>query len=81
MQFTTYGPVRGQGEIFSSIEATKNSLDADRRACRKAGGYSDRRIVAVVDGFLREIDSETSDITGFVWPSHGKSSGAVRVRK
>ena len=79
MQFTTYGSVRGQGKVFSTIQEASNSLDNDRRACARKGGYSDRYVVAIVDGFLRQIDSDTGEVAGFVWPSWGKSTGAVRA--
>lgn len=79
MKFTTYGSVRGQGKVFSSRQAAENSLEADRRACCKQGGYSDRQLCAVdVEGFLRQID-EDGNLGDYVWPSHRKSCGAVRA--
>ena len=78
IRYTTWGPVRGQGPIRATFAEARVDLQSDARACARQGGYSDRRIVAVVDGRLREVD-EWGSPGGPVWPSHGRSSGAVRV--
>lgn len=79
MKFTTYGSVRGQGKVFSTIQAASNSLDNDRRACARKGGYSDRHVVGIDEsGYLVRLDEEGNP-AGPVWPSWGKSTGAVRA--
>lgn len=78
MKFTTYGDVRGQGKVFDTQHAAENSLAADQRGCAKQGGYSDRQVVAIdEDGYLRQI--EDGKAAGYIWPSWGKSSGAVKA--
>lgn len=54
-----------------------DAIDYARRqnaACAKAEGYGDRRAYTVdSDGFLRDENG------GHVWPSHGRSAGAIHV--
>lgn len=76
-KYTTYGPVRGLGPIRTSIDAAQRDLKNDQYGCyRGCGGYSDRRVYAIdADGYL------VDDFGRFVYPSHGKSMGAVRAIK
>lgn len=57
--YTTIGPVRGQcGHNHRSIETAQRCLQADQDGCGRQGGYSDRRIVAIVDGERQELTEE-----------------------
>jgi hypothetical protein len=43
--FTTWGSVRGCcGHAHRSIEAAVKCIKADRAACKRQGGYSDREV-------------------------------------
>ena len=56
--YGSYGTVRGLGERCSTIEDAERSVRADRANCAKvkAGGYSDREVVAVDhDGWRRRF--------------------------
>lgn len=74
-KFTTYGHVRDMGPIRNTREAAERDLAKDREGCRDQGGYSDRSVYAIdADGYLMQEDGSP------VWPSHGRSSGAVKAR-
>src|SRR3954468_22005112 len=75
MKWTTWGPVRGMGPIVEAREDAERSLRADVFGCARQGGYSDREVFEVdEEGFLHDAEGD------YVWPSHGRSLGAVRVR-
>lgn len=73
--YVTYGDVRGMGPLRETREQAERDLARDRAACGGSnGGYSDREVYEVdEDGFLIGEDG------GPVWPSHGRSAGAVRA--
>ena len=73
-KYTTYGPVRGMGQIRTSREKAMADLADDHAGCATQGGYSDRDIYEIdADGYLIDENGEP------VWPPHGKSCGAVRA--
>lgn len=74
--YTTYGSVRGgSGKLHKTMGAAEKDLEKDQKACSSQGGYSDRTVCVVGDdGFLYTDD----DCTEVIWPSHGRSTGAVR---
>lgn len=84
--YATYGNVRGLGPtLHRTLDAAQAAVARDQAGCRKQGGYSDRDVYLVdQDRFLRPLWTaheegdilETSD--AYVWPSHGRSSGAVK---
>jgi hypothetical protein len=48
MRYVAYGPVRGtNGVLHRSIEAARAACERDQRACKRQGGYSDRRVYEV----------------------------------
>lgn len=76
MKVTSYGDVRGQGPVRRSVEAAERDIDRDDAGCQAQGGYSDRRIAYIgADGYLYADEACEEPI----WPSHGRSSGAVRA--
>lgn len=80
VEYTTWGPVREQGPIRSTYAEARADLVSDARGCISQGGYTDRRVVAVSEsGRLVEVDDEGAPTDVPVWPSHGRSSGAVRI--
>lgn len=73
-RFITWGPVRGFGPARDSYEAAERDLTEDQEGCLGQRGYSDRDVYSVDDaGYLRDGNG------GHVWPSHGRSTGAVRL--
>lgn len=74
--WTVYGDIRGQlAALLKSAGAAYHVLRRDQNGCHAQGGYSDASVCAVgSDGYLY------SDATCRypVWPSHGRSCGAVR---
>ena len=75
MSYTTHGQVRGGcGHRHRTIEAAEACLSRDIRACNSAGGYSDR-VVAEIDNDGYLINDATGD---YVYPDHGRSTGAVK---
>ncbi len=73
-RFTTYGHVRGQGPVRTTQDEAFRDLALDRHGCVMQGGYSDRDVVRITDtGRLETLTGEP------VWPSHGRSTGAVRA--
>ena len=76
MRYTTYGDVRGQGPIRKTEAAAEADLIKDQKGCKSQGGYSDRSLCYIGDdGFLYR-DSACTEV---VWPSSGRSNGAVRA--
>ena len=74
-KYTTYGDVRGTcGHTHRSVRTAEECLRRDRYDCRAAGGYSDRGVYRVIDGYLYD-----DGIGDYVYPSHGRSTGAVRA--
>lgn len=76
-RWVTWGDVRGMGEIRDTRQEADRDLMEDRTTCYAQGGYSDRAVYQVdADGYLfREVGGEGA----YVWPSSGRSTGAVRV--
>lgn len=73
--YTSYGSVRGQSKVYATLAEAERDLRQDRSGCHKQGGYSDRRIACVgSDGYLYSDEACATPI----WPSHGRSNGAVR---
>lgn len=73
-KYTTWGPVRDRGPIRATEAEAEADLERDRSGCAAQGGYSDRQVYAIdEDGYLVDHDGEP------VWPSHGRSNGAVRA--
>lgn len=74
--FTTWGKVRGgSGRVHTTREAAERELEEDRRGCASQRGYSDRSVCVVgVDGILYHDEHCREP----VWPSSGRSNGAVR---
>jgi hypothetical protein len=76
-RYTTWGDVGGFGPVRRSLERAEADLRRDIKGCRAQGGYSDRAVYVVdAEGFLRHMDNNA-----LVWPSHGRSHGAVRWSK
>jgi len=74
-KYTTYGHVRGHcGHHHRYPESAEACRHQDEVSCRRAGGYSDRRVCEIVDGYLRHPETKE-----YVYPSHGRSTGAVRA--
>ena len=74
-RWVTWGRVRGMGPICNTRAEAERSARADAVGCSRQGGYSDRHVFRVDDdGFLIDDHGEN------VWPPHGRSTGAVRVR-
>lgn len=72
--YTTWGSVRGMGPLRADLAAAERDYYGDQSACERQGGYSDREVVSIdADGILYRLDGS------IVWPSHGRTSGAVRV--
>ena len=68
-----YSPSVGIVWTGASIEAAQTYARSQNHGCAAQGGYGDRAAYEVdEDGFL-------VDDGGYVWPAHGRSSGAVRV--
>jgi len=58
---TCVGGVRGEcGHKHKTVTGAIRCIEADRRACRRLGGYSDRTIRAA-DG-VRSLDGEEPDL-------------------
>lgn len=77
-RWTTWGAVRGCcGIAYQSRAAAERAIARDAAGCRSQGGYSDRRVAAIVGGRLYHDDAGTDP----VWPSHGRGTGAVRFGK
>jgi len=73
-RWTTWGPVRDRGDVHATREDAEADLARDRKGCSRQGGYSDRAVYRIDrDGYL--LDGRGCNI----WPSSGRSSGAVRV--
>ena len=69
-----HSPTAGIVWTGRSIRAAQAFARAQNTGCAAQGGYGDRAAYAVdEDGFL------VDDAGGYVWPAHGRSSGAVRV--
>lgn len=48
MRYITWGPVRGFGGVMHrKVDAAHKAARRDDGACKKVGGYSDRRVYAV----------------------------------
>lgn len=64
--YTTSGSVRGTcGHQHHTVEAAAECMARDARACRSLGGgaYSDRHVIAVVDGQERDLaEQEREDL-------------------
>jgi len=60
-RYSTLGDVRGQGPVRSYLQAAWKDLMDDQSGCGAQGGYSDRRIVRLVDG------SVVTDLTEDDW--------------
>lgn len=74
--YTTYGDVRGQsGTLHRTREAAERALARDQQGCESQGGYSDREVCVVGDDGILYRDESCTDP---VWPSHGRSCGAVQ---
>ena len=58
--YTTNGSVRGQcGHVHRTIETAVRCLKRDGGGCASQGGYTDRIVVAVVNGRIEPLsDSE-----------------------
>lgn len=57
--YTTTGSVRGCCDHkHRTIETAQRCIDRDHAGCKSQGGYSDRKIVAVVDGERRPLTEE-----------------------
>lgn len=74
-EYTTYGPVRGQGPVRETEPAAREDLESDQSGCAAQGGYSDRAVVGIVDERLVTLEGE------YVWPAHGRSHGVVKVER
>jgi hypothetical protein len=75
-RYTTYGAVRGMGPIRTERRVAERDMKSDQDGCAKQGGYSDRDVYEIdSEGFLRTIGNRM-----LVWPSSGRSNGAVRLR-
>lgn len=61
------------GPPRTTIDAAQHDADDHNGGCRKQGGYG-RAIVVMDDG-----EGRCTDLSGrYVWPTYGRSCGAVR---
>lgn len=77
MKYTTYGSVRGGcGHQHRTVEAAERCLNDDQNGCASQGGYSDRRVCEVRDGYLYEVGGGEDD---WIAGEGGRSCGAARI--
>lgn len=80
MRYVSWGSVRGFGPLRETEREAERDVQKDHTACSRLndGAYSDRHVYAVdEDGYLftEMPDGERK----YLYPSHGRGNGAVRI--
>ena len=63
-RYTTVGSVRGRcSHAHRSLDTALACIDRDHRGCQRQGGYSDRRVMRLVDGVVEELSQDEHEYT------------------